>query len=48
MTLASYLRHYGSPIITLYVAEGHLRALVLVDFEFGVVDEWDPIHGYYA
>jgi hypothetical protein len=44
----SYLRHYGSPIVTLYVAEGHLRTLVLVDLELWVVDERDLFYGYYA
>lgn len=48
MTSGSYLRHYGTPIITLYIAEGHLRALVLVDLELGMVHKWDLVHGYYT
>jgi hypothetical protein len=48
MTSGSYLRHYGPPIISLYVAEGHLRAFVLVDLELRVVDERDLVHGCYT
>lgn len=48
MTSGSYLRHYGPPIIALYIAEGHLRALVLVDLELGMIHEWNLVHRYYT
>jgi hypothetical protein len=48
MTSGSYLRHYGPPIFSLYIAERHLRAFVFVDLELRVVDEWDLVHGCYA
>jgi hypothetical protein len=48
MTSGSYLRHYGPPIFSLYIAERHLRAFVLVDLELRVVDEWDLVHGCYT
>lgn len=48
MTSSSYLRHNGAPVITLDIAERHLRALVFVDLELRVVDERDLIDGYCA
>jgi hypothetical protein len=44
----SYLGHYGTPILALYVAEWHLCALVLVDFELWMVDERNLVDGYCA
>jgi hypothetical protein len=32
-----YLRHHGVSVITLNIAEGHLRALVFVEPQFWVV-----------
>jgi hypothetical protein len=49
MTLGfTYLRHDGAPVFALYIAEGHLCALVLVDLELWVVDERDLVDGCYA
>jgi hypothetical protein len=48
MTSGSYLRHDGLSIIALYIAEGHLRAFVLVDLELRVIDEWDLVDRCYA
>jgi hypothetical protein len=48
MTSGSYLRHDGPPIIALYIAEGHLRAFILVDLELRVVHEWNLVHRCYA
>jgi len=47
MTSGTYLRHDGTSVIAFDVTEGHLRALVLVDLQLRVVDEWDLIHGHY-
>jgi hypothetical protein len=48
MTSSSYLGHNGLPIFAFDVAEGHFRALVLVDLQLWVVDEGDSVDRYCA
>lgn len=39
----TYLWHDGLAVLALHVAEGHLRALVLVELEVWVVDIWNLV-----
>jgi hypothetical protein len=43
----AYVWHYGLPVASLHIAKGHLRALILVDMEFGVIDVGDFIEGHF-
>lgn len=46
--LGSYLWHNGPPIAANYISERHLRAFVLTDLQFGVVDVGDLVNRNYG